>query len=164
MGDDEARKQLRPSSDDWTYHGIGPSTSVDGQAHILVEQTVFGLTERNDVLVLRELPTPSYGGYAWSYNGGGPARAAAAILADALEFGDPGSSGLQPGRSADGLGRLRRDFCWDVLTQVAGEWRLRRGAILRWVLGWYAENGISGVPAAAMNLPPADPFQDDDAY
>jgi hypothetical protein len=32
------------------------------------------------------------------------------------------------------------------------------------VLGWYAENGISGVPAAAMNLPPADPFQDDDAY
>ena len=164
MGADEARKQLRPSSDDWTYHGIGPLASADGQAHILVEQTVFGPAERNDALVLRELPTPSYGGYAWGYNGGGPARAAAAILADALELGDPESSGLQPGRSADGRGRLRQDFCWDVLTQVAVEWRLRRGAILRWVLGWYAENGISDVPVATMNLPSAVPFIDDDVY
>jgi hypothetical protein len=163
MGNDEAGRQPRLPARDWTYHGIGPSASADGRAHILVEQTVFGLTERNDVLVLRELPAPGYGGYAWSYNGGGPARAAAAILADALEFGDAASSGLEPGRSADGLGGLRRDFCWDVLTQVAGEWRLRRGAILRWVRGWYAENGISDVPAAAMNLPPADPSQDDDA-
>ena len=52
---------------------------------------------------------------------------------------------------------LRVDFCWDVRSQLCEEWRLRRGAVLRWVRGWYAERGITALPQAVAQLPPIDP-------
>jgi len=162
MSEEGKKRQPGLSRDDWTYHGVGSVRSADGRPRILVEHTVFG-RDGDGSSVLRELPAPDYGGYAWGYDGGGPARAAAAILADALDLGSAEGMGLQPGQSVDTLGQLRRDFCWDVLTQVTDEWRLRRGAVLRWVRGWYAEKGITDIPAAAVHLPPAHPYQDDPA-
>lgn len=144
-----------PTGYDWTYHGTWPKGAVDDQASIAVEQSAFGPTERADIVVLRELPAP-LGGFGWGYNGGGPARAATAILDDALELGGLGSSGIFQDRTLD---RLRYDFCWDVLTQMCDEWRLRRGAVLRWVRGWYTEHGIMNLPRAVAELPPADPYQ-----
>ena len=55
------------------------------------------------------------------------------------------------------LTTLRGDFTWDVTSQLCEEWRLRRGAVLRWVRDWYAEHGITGLPAAAAQLPPISP-------
>lgn len=155
---DQAGPQRDHSRDDWAYHGIGPTGSADGAAHIVVEDTVFGLTERKGIPVLRELATPAYGGFSWGYAGGGPARAAAAVLADALGLGDPDSCGLGALRPGDVLTRLSIDFCWDVMIQLCDEWRLRRGAILRWIRGWYAEQGIPNLPPAAVQLPPCDPY------
>jgi len=153
--DDPAR--VSRSLYDWVYHGINPS---DDRAHIMVEDVVFGPTERQNVSVLRELPEPAYGGFGWGYNGSGPLWAAAAILADALSLGDPASCGLDPAAPArDGtLIALRGDFVWDVLSQLCMEWRLRRGAVLRWVRGWYAEHGITDLPRAAVQLPPLSPY------
>ena len=80
---------------DWTYHGIDggedDDDDDDDEAHILVEEMEWGPTERQDVTVLRELlPQPGEGGFLWGYTGGGPTRAAAAILADALDLPGPG--------------------------------------------------------------------------
>ncbi|MEV6731363.1 MULTISPECIES: hypothetical protein [unclassified Streptomyces] len=44
--------------------------------------------------LLRELPEPDDGGFGWGYNGGGTSRAAALILADAVELGDPDGCGI----------------------------------------------------------------------
>jgi hypothetical protein len=126
---EQAGPQRDHSRDDWAYHGIGPIGSADGAAHIVVEDVVFGLTERKGIPVLRELAAPAYGGFSWGYNGGGPARAAAAVLADALGLGDPDNCGLGADRPEDVLARLSSDFCWDVMIQLCDEWRLRRGAI-----------------------------------
>lgn len=100
------------------------------------------------------------GGFNWGYNGTGPLRAAAAILADALSLGDPADCGMDPfsPRPDTILITLRGDFTWDVTSQLCEEWRLRRGAVLRWVRGWYAEHGITGIPAAAAQLPPISPY------
>ncbi|MBT1185142.1 hypothetical protein HET69_14250 [Streptomyces sp. CJ_13] len=49
-------------------------------------------TQRRNVQVLRELRAKdeqSLGGFGWGYDGSGSSRAAAAILADALDLGDP---------------------------------------------------------------------------
>ena len=89
---DKLRAAAGRSLDDWTYHGIGRRVAADGRTHILVEDTAFGPTERQGIAVLRELPEPSSGFY-WGYDGGGPYRAAAAILADALSLGDPDARG-----------------------------------------------------------------------
>jgi hypothetical protein len=156
---DEPRAAAGRPPGDWTYHGLGPLVTEDERAHILVEVTEFGPTERQKVTVLRELAEPAYGGFNWGYNGGGPGRAAAAILADALDLGDPDTCGIGPAASPRNitLGDLRFDFCWDVLTQFCEEWRMRRGAVLRWVRGWYAEHGITDLPQAAVQPPPASP-------
>ena len=79
----------------------------------------------------RELDEPVHGGFYWGYNGGGPARAATAILADALNPGGPVPSGLDPTAATQDatLGALRSDFCRDVLSQLCEEWRLRRAAL-----------------------------------
>src|SRR5262249_37437547 len=92
-----------PGGYDWTYHGTWDRS--DDRARIAVEQTVFGPTERATGRVLRELAAPP-GGFAWGYNGGGPARAAAAVLDDALELGGLGSSGIFQDHTLD---RLRYD-------------------------------------------------------
>jgi hypothetical protein len=142
-----------PAGYDWTYHGTWDQGGVDDRARIAVEHTAFGPTERATAMVLRELAAAP-GGFGWGCNGGGPARAAAAVLDDALELGGLGSSGIFPDHTLD---RLRYDFCWDVMSQMCDEWRLRRGAVLRWVRGWYAEHGITNLPRAAAGLPSADP-------
>lgn len=158
---------VRPSQSlyDWAYHGTGPLMSADDRAHIRVEDVVFGTTERRGVAVLRELAEPPGGGFNWGYNGTGPLRAAAAILADALGLGDPADCGMDPSspRPDATLIALRGDFTWDVTSQLCEEWRLRRGAVLRWARGWYAEHGITSLPAAAAQLPPASPYPRADA-
>jgi hypothetical protein len=149
------------SPGDWTYHGVGQRKSSDDQAHIFVEDTVFGLTEHENATTLRELNAPTGGGFYWGYNGSGPAWAATAILADALSPDGPAPAGLDPMATTQDatLCALRADFIWDVTSQLCDEWRLRRDAVLRWVRGWYAEQGLTNLPPAAAQLPPADPHR-----
>ena len=134
--------------------------SADDRAHILVEDVESGPAERQGAAVLRELAEPADGGFGWGCNGTGPLRAAPAILADALSLGDPADRGPDPfpPRPDATLTTLRGDFTWDVTSQLCEEWRLRRGAVLRWVRDWYAEHGITGLPAAAAQLPPISPI------
>jgi hypothetical protein len=145
---------------DWTYHGL-PET-VGARPRILVESTVWGLYEREDVQVLRELNSdPHLGGFHWGYNGGGPARAAGAVLADALMTGDR-SSWERHDLSPDVLivrSQVRVDFTWDVIGVLTPEWRMRRSAVLRWVRGWYADKDLSDLPSEVVGLPPADPHE-----
>ncbi|MFE3995003.1 hypothetical protein ACFXPW_25400 [Streptomyces goshikiensis] len=147
---------------DWTYHGIqdGPESNGSDEAEwqparILVEETEFGPTERQGVKVLRELAEPEHGGFGWGYNGGGTSAAAAVILADALDLGDPDKCGI--GYAAypedEVLVQLREDFCDDVLSQFCDQWRLRRGVVLRWSRAWYLQRGINNLPAALRELP-----------
>ena len=145
---------------DWTYHGIDGVVSGDDEARILVEEVEWGPTEREDVTVLRELvPQPDEGGFLWGYTGGGPTRAAAAILADALNLPGPGPGEFHGTRWQDDRIwiSLRNDFCVDVLSQLCHEWRLRRGVILRWIRGWYAEQALTSIPQAAIDLPVIEP-------
>jgi len=153
IGGEQNGARVSPGGYDWTYHGT--LDRANNRARITVEQTVFGPTERATARVLRELAPPA-GGFGWGYNGGGPARAAAAVLDDALELGGLGNSGSFQDRTLD---HLRYDFCWDVMSQMCDEWRLRRGAVLRWARGWYAEHGITSLPRAVAGLPSADPHQ-----
>jgi hypothetical protein len=108
-------------------------------------------------------PDPSLGGFHWGYNGGGPGRAAAAILADALLLSD-GSPWERCDLDRDVLRiqtALRIDLLWDVTCLLTPEWRMRRSAVLRWVRGWYADKGLADPPAATVGLPPADPYEAD---
>lgn len=41
-----------------------------------------------------------------------------------------------------------------MLSQFCDEFRIRRGAVLRWIRGWYAERGVDELPAAVRRLPP----------
>ena len=143
---------------DRTYHGIQQYESAhDDQewqpARLQVEQAEFGPTGHKDVTVLRRFDVPEDSGSGWGYNGGGTSHTAAAILADALDVDDDwfGVSG-DPLNETDK--QLREDFCEDVLSQMCDEFRLRRGAVLRWVRGWYAEQQITDLPAAVATLPP----------
>lgn len=135
-------------SADVTYHGIQDDEHVNATffGRIFVEQSKTGPTERETAKTLRELAQGRGSGWSglqfgWGYNGTGTSAAARAILADA--------TGVEP--SDD----LREDFAADVLTYMCDEWRLRQGAVLRWVRGWYAEHGISPLPSSVANLPPA---------
>lgn len=142
---------------DRTYHGVQPTGDDGGNVRILVETTESGPTQRTlHGRVLYEL-TPkdaeALGGFEWGYSGSGPGRAADAVLADALDLGDPWSSGFEgwpvdPVRQA-----LSIDFASDVLVQCCSEWRLSRAGVLRWCRGWYAQQGIDGLPAALIDLP-----------
>lgn len=149
--------------EDCTYHGVqdGPESDRGDEeewtpARILVEKPEFGPTERQDVTVLRELAEPKAGGFGWGYNGGGTSAAAAAILADALDLGDPDKCGIGYATYPEDevLAQLREDFCDDVLSQLCDQWRLRRGVVLRWSLTWYLQRGIGELPAALRELPP----------
>ncbi|MFF3275961.1 hypothetical protein ACFYWU_34235 [Streptomyces chrestomyceticus] len=149
--------------EDRTYHGIqhGPESHRNDAeewqpTRIFVEKPEFGPTERQRVTVLRELAEPEDSGFGWGYNGGGTSAAAAAVLADALDLGDPDECGIgyvSPSED-DVLAQLREDFCDDVLSQLCDQWRLRRGVILRWALAWYLQRGITVLPAALTELPP----------
>lgn len=129
--------------DDRTYHGI--TDDETGSSLIEIELAEFGPTERTGVYVLRTMRSSEAVGsnsFGWGYNGGGTSAAAQEILADAL--------GEAPSWE------LREDFCEDVLSQMTDEWRLRRGAILRWVRGWYAVRPNEVLPVMIEQLPPVD--------
>jgi hypothetical protein len=133
---------------DWTYHGIADHpTSLTGR--ILVETSHDGPTSRADVEVLRELRvSPAEYSFGWGYNGNGTSCSAAAILADALALGDPAQAGMTIDSPLnESLCRLREAFCWDMLTVLGTEWRLRRAVVLRWSHGWYLSNAIEVLPA-----------------
>ncbi|MFH8642344.1 hypothetical protein [Streptomyces goshikiensis] len=143
--------------EDRTYHGIPRSKGTP--ARLLVESPEDGPTQRLSVQVLRELKAKDedrLGGFGWGYNGSGTSRAAAAVLADALDLGDPEKAGISfTGWPQDDiLIRLREDFCIEVLSQFCDEWRLRRGVVVRWAHSWYAQRGIGELPAALRELPP----------
>lgn len=130
--------------EDRTYHGVQRDDDPD-QDRIEIELAEFGPTERAKVYVLQtvyENPKPPLKGYdfGWGYNGGGTSAAALVILRDAL--------GEEPSQ------QLREDFCEDVLSQFCDEYRIRRGAVLRWVRGWYAQRGAEDLPGAVRRLPP----------
>lgn len=97
-----------------------------------MEQSGCGPTERERVLVLRELVS-GMGGWSafescWGYHGTGTSAADHAILTDAM--------GVELGNE------LREDFAAEFSPPYPfDEWRLRRGAVLRWVVGWYTEPG-----------------------
>ncbi|MFB6838524.1 DUF6166 domain-containing protein [Streptomyces sp. NPDC056361] len=143
-----------------TYHGIQQGPESEGEWHparILVEEPDFGPTERQyGVTVLRELAEPEHGGFGWGYNGGGTSAAAAAILADALDSGDPDKCGIGCASYPEDqvLADLREDFCDEALSQFYDRWRLRRSVILRWARTWYLQRGIGELPAALRELPP----------
>ncbi|MEU4955013.1 DUF6166 domain-containing protein [Streptomyces lavendulae] len=145
--------------EDRTYHGI-PRTK--GQtARLLVESPEDGPTQRLKLTVLRELRAKDeeqLGGFGWGYNGSGTSRAAAAILADALDLGDPIKAGISfcEWPQDDILIRLREDFCIEVLSQFCDEWRLRRGVIVRWAHSWFIQRGITELPGAVRDLPPLE--------
>jgi hypothetical protein len=150
---------------DWTYHGLqfGPEKQRNQPdeawepGRIWVEEPEFGPMERQDVTVLRELESGPYGDFAWGYNGNGTSRAAAAILADALELGDPVKTGISvdDGLEDDVLVRLREAFCDEVLSQDCAEWRLRRVVVLRWARSWYGQAAITALPDG-LQLPALD--------
>lgn len=48
---------------------------------------------------------------------------------------------------------LSIDFASDVLVQCCSEWRLSRAGVLRWCRGWYAQQGVTDLPAALVDLP-----------
>lgn len=135
------------SYQEWTYHGFsGPGRGKGLQ----VELPECGPTERQDLTVLRSLRAEDAG---WGWNGGSTSRAAARILADALELGDPDEAGMGVAAGNETLTRLREDFCDEVLMQMAQEWWLSRTAVLRWVLGWYTQLDIRPMPAVLRRLP-----------
>jgi hypothetical protein len=43
--------------------------------------------------------------------------------------------------------------------QLGDEWRLRRGAALRWVRGWYAEHDLTGAPRSVLSPPAISPYE-----
>lgn len=129
--------------DERTYHGV----PLNNDYRIEVEGPVYGTTERQDVIVLYELPPVFGGSFGWGYVGGSPFRAATALLADALDLTDAE-------KDSNLSVELRKDFCYDVLSQFTGEWRLRRGLVLRWVLARHVEQGRAEMPTAVRQLPP----------
>lgn len=141
--------------EDRTYHGIQGAGADEDEwqpARLLIEKPEPGPTGRQDGKVLRELRAKD----EWGYNGSGTSRAAAAILADALDLGTPEKAGLSMSEwpQDDTLVALHEDFCVDFLTQFSDEWRLSRAAVLRWARGWYIQRGVSEVPEALRDLPP----------
>lgn len=127
--------------EDCTYHGIEEPADSDRYEgpRILVEVPGFAPTQRIGVTVLRELrPKDRHelGGFGWGYDGSGTSRAAAAILADALQLSRSERVAISPDdwdeTNDKVLVKLREDFCDDVLSQFCDQWRLRRGVVLRW--------------------------------
>lgn len=141
--------------DDRTYHGI---EGDDGVCRIYVESSEYGPTEREIAeqkgrLLIRELHTPDEehgAGFGWGYNGGGTSRTAAAVLADALNEPQERYDSARDELTT----RFREDFCEDVLAQFCPEWRLSRGAVLRWARGWYAQQGLTPISKVLITLPP----------
>jgi hypothetical protein len=109
---------------------------------VFVYRTATGWTERETSKMLRELqPLDPVVTFNWGYIGSGANQVAQAILGDAL-------SGKAPMF-------LYQAFTADFVSQFPDEFRLRQGAVLRWVRGFLCDRGEHGYPAF---LPPVDPY------
>lgn len=132
--------------EDRTYRGY---RKLQGTSLIDVELAEYGPTQRTGALVIKTISSGSGGIFTglelnWGFNGTGTSVAAYEVLADAL--GEPATD------------ELREAFCEDVLSQLGPEWRLRRGAVLRWALGWGVQHGKVGeLPDILRALPPVEP-------
>ncbi|WP_423717145.1 DUF6166 domain-containing protein [Actinomycetospora cinnamomea] len=139
---------LAPKSpSDWTYHGYSLGHDVDDEPFRIdvVTTQLDGPPDRREHL--RSLSREG-GPFNWGYEGGGPHNAANAMLADALELDEAPPE-------------LVLCYCADVVSQLRSPWRLRRGAVLRYARGWFAEQGSQAMPAALRQIPPALPTWDD---
>jgi hypothetical protein len=139
-----------PWDEDRCYHGVmGEFTG-----RIFIEHTEFGPSAREPghLVVIGEASSHE-GGYTWGYIGTGPRDTANAVLMDATGWNEIPR-------------QLASDFVEDVVSQLADQWRLRRGAILRWLRGYYAQHEVTNPPAPArwptpisrfaFDFPPAD--------
>lgn len=131
--------------EDRCYHGVqgDPDINKERVSRIFVELAEWGPTERQEPVVLRELqPLDSTVSFRWNYLGNGPTAAAEAILNDAL--------GFEPDRP------LRNAFIEDFIAHCSNDFRLRRGAILRWARGLLEQKGVptEQLPPVLGNLPP----------
>ncbi len=102
------------------YHGI----QGDNFARIFAEEPEIGPPQREHATVINEIRCESElnNAFRWGYDGSGPSRAAAAILADALDLGDPAAVGmaLHRDREADPmLAALREDTSRGLLQRGA---------------------------------------------
>jgi hypothetical protein len=125
---------------DRVYHGWWTEAPGVGDRVISVEAPQRDYWEGNAVRELGRLG--SHAQFHWGYDGGGPMEAAELILCDALGV-------------TDAAGKMRSDFANDFTEIFAPEWRLRRGAVLRWVRGWSAEHKVrpeATVPGARARL------------
>lgn len=156
------------TDEDWVYHGV--YTPLRGEpeltcGRILVEKIEYGPAQRENAEILREL-TVTYGkvtsagdqaNFEWGYDGGGPYRTAAAVLADALNLGAPEAAGMAWWASATSVDDTLRDLCLafrqDVISQCAEEWRVTRRVVLAWARDWYRRRGIDDVPAILSPRP-----------
>ncbi len=125
---------------DHCYHGV--YEFAKRYSGIVVERCEYGPTEREiNLTILRRLPEDDgpepY--YTWGYIGDGPRDTAAGILTDAL--GEPPSEEMMVA------------FTQDVVSQLPVEFRMSRGAVLRWARGWAAQVRLKQLPAALVDLP-----------
>jgi hypothetical protein len=130
------RAAKRPRNDDRCYHGTS-----NGDGHTVAVELFQPKGEPGKPIGMLPADGPA-GGFNWGFIGTGTNTTAKAILTDAL--------GYVPSQ------RLWQDFADDVLSQCPAEFRLRRGAVLRWVRGWAAEGGVVNLPAVLADLPPID--------
>lgn len=134
---------VRTGDRPWTYDADRCYHGVDGVDGATIAVELFEAKGVATPTVLRELtPNGPAGEFNWGYIGTGTNTSAKAILDDAL--------GYEPGQ------QLLQDFSDDVLSQATTEFRLRRGAVLRWVLGWATSRGNTNLPGVLNDLPPID--------
>ncbi len=145
-----------PLPEDYTYHGFRGENDVP---RIVIEEPKQGKTEHHRVL--GEFPSFASpdGGLGWGYDGDGPSRAAAEVLAHALELGAVAQSGMafRPAPQDKVRIRMREAFCQEVLTQLPDTWRLRRCVVLRWAHSWYLQQAPDAMPPVLqkpISVPP----------
>lgn len=123
--------------DDLIYHGV--------DKRIFVEPFISGWTGRDKAERIRELaPIDPVVTFNWGYIGSGSNQVAQAILGDALDAKDVPQF-------------LYQAFTADLVSQFGSEFRIRQGAVLRWLRGFLCAEGRHDFPAP---LPPVDPYDD----
>jgi hypothetical protein len=116
------------------------------EGRVFVDELGAGWTERESAERLRELqPIDPVIAFNWGYIGSGSNQVAQAILRDALGVDEPPQF-------------LYQGFTADFVSQFPDEFRIRQGAVLRWVRGLLCGMDRHDFPV----LPPVDPY--DEAY
>lgn len=137
------RRVPRPDQPAWRY------------CRIFVEKPEHGPTQRESVTVLCEMTVTydaingvDYSNFEWGYDGGGPYRTAAALLADALDLGTPEDAGMAwwDGDLDEGMKQLCMAFRADVVVQLCDEWRLSAETVRRWARDWHLQGHVADMP------------------